>query len=427
MSKTDPKTLIIKRPTEGGCAGGLWALRFVHSPDAAMIGKEVSLTEPLVFGRVKAGVSAPNWHPIADRRISGEHVAFEPLVGGRLQLKDLESSNGTFVNGARAQTAELVQGDVVKLGSTLAVVTCRADGGKVPAFWADRVPGWVPSASYRAMLKAIEALDKTMPIVAVGEVGCGKKALLRLLAYARFEWAHPKITMVDAASVDDRMLASVLSGLTEEVLILEGIERLPAASQKVWVKALAAKKGRAMGALFATTYTPLEQSGLDAALVQALKGVVVVVPPLRQRREEILSLAQTLLPHALGLAEAPTADDRAMFDLGGAEALLLHDWPDNVRGLERCIGGLAARQQRPFTGPAVRDELGLTTRITAGNRKKTGPAPRPMVSDKLRPRPSHAGLKAAIAAHGHDLDLVAKALGVDKAQIMRWLKDDDAG
>ncbi|HRE87804.1 MAG TPA: hypothetical protein PK095_01580, partial [Myxococcota bacterium] len=75
-----------------------------------------------------------------------------------------------------------------------------------------------------------------------------------------------------------------------------------------------------------------------------------------------------------------------------------------------------------------REELGLTTRITAGNRKKTGPPPRPMVSDKLRPRPSRAGLKAAIAAHGHDLEAAARALSVDKAQIMRWLKDDeDAG
>jgi hypothetical protein len=428
MAKNDPKTLIIKRPAEGGCAGGLWALRFVHSPDAALVGKELSLTEPLVFGRVKAGPSAPNWKPIADRRVSGEHVEFRPIVGGRLQLIDLESSNGTFVNGARAQTAELVEGDVVKIGSTLGVVTCRADGGKVPAWWADRVPGWVPSASYRAMLRVIEGLDKTKPVVAVGEVGCGKKALLRLIAYSRFEWGQTKIAMVDAATVDSRMLAAVLSGLTDEVLILEGLERLTAEAQRVWVKALSDKKGRpmgSMGGLFATTYTPLEQCGLDPLLVQGLKPTAIVVPPLRQRREEILSLAQTLLPHAIAGMDAPTADDRALVDLSGAEALLLHDWPDNVRGLERCIGGLANRQQRPFTGAAVREELGLTTRITAGSRKKTGPPPRPMVSDKLRPRPSRAGLKAAIAAHGHDLEAAARALSVDKAQIMRWLKDDE--
>ena len=414
MSDLDPKTLIIKRPTEGGCAGGLWALRFVHSPDPAIVGKEVSLAEPVIFGRIKAGPVAPNWRGLADRRVSGDHASFQPVVGGRLQLKDLESSNGTFVNGARAQTAELSEGDVVKIGSTLGVVTCRADNGKSPSWWAERVPGWAPSASYRAMLRVVDGLDKTMPVVAVGEVGSGKKALLRLIAYVRAVGSPPKLTMIDAAKADARLVASVLSGLTDEVLILEGLERMPPTAQQVLVKALAERKGRSMGTLFAT------------ALSSALKETVVVVPPLRNRREEILSLAQMLLPHMVGTADAPTVDDRPLVDLSGAEALLLHDWPENVRGLERCIAGLATRQQRPFTGPAVRDELGLVTRITSGTRKKTGPPPRPIVSEKLRSRPSREGLKAAIASHGHDITAAAKALGVDKQQVMRWLKDDEA-
>lgn len=417
-------TVILKKSAPGGCAGGRWALRFVHSPDASLLDVELSLAEPVTLGRVKAGPPEPSWRGLGDRRVSGEHVSFTPMPGDRLVLKDLGSRNGTFVNGAKAITAELVEGDVVKVGSTLGVVTCRADGGRIPDWWAERVPGWIPSASYRAMLRQVDAMDRSMPIVAVGEVGSGKKALLRLIAHVRFG-SGVKLATVDGGQVDARLVASVLSGLTDEVLLVEGLARVPPAVQAVLVRALAERGSRSMGSLFLMSHTPLAGSGLEPALVKALSEVAIVVPPLRRRREEILSLAQALLPHAMAKGEAPTADDRALVDTAGAEALLLHDWPDNVRGLERCIAGLAERQQRPFPGNAVQQELGLTTRITAGKSKKTSPPPRPMVSDKLRPRPSKEGLKAALAAHHHDVDAAAKALGVDRPQIMRWLKDDE--
>jgi pSer/pThr/pTyr-binding forkhead associated (FHA) protein len=53
---------------------------------------------------------------VATRAVSREHFRVVPLPGGRHQLVDLSSTNGTYVNGARVATALLEHGDVVRLG-----------------------------------------------------------------------------------------------------------------------------------------------------------------------------------------------------------------------------------------------------------------------------------------------------------------------
>ena len=62
---------------------------------------------------------------IAETTVSRQHAIFvvEP---GKVRLRDLGSSNGTFVNGQRVEDAELRAGDVIAVGSMLFVV--RIDG-----------------------------------------------------------------------------------------------------------------------------------------------------------------------------------------------------------------------------------------------------------------------------------------------------------
>ena len=52
---------------------------------------------------------------LSDKRVSRRHAAFEP-VGDHLQLTDLKSTNGTFVNGQRVADQLLAPGDVVRVG-----------------------------------------------------------------------------------------------------------------------------------------------------------------------------------------------------------------------------------------------------------------------------------------------------------------------
>lgn len=73
---------------------------------------EFSLTDRTTLGRHPASVVR-----ISDREVSKEHAAIERDPEGYFLLKDLGSSNGTFVNGLRVREARLKEGDELALGS----------------------------------------------------------------------------------------------------------------------------------------------------------------------------------------------------------------------------------------------------------------------------------------------------------------------
>ena len=48
--------------------------------------------------------------------VSRVHCRVTALPGGELEVRDLESTNGTFVNGTRVTTARLASGDRLQVG-----------------------------------------------------------------------------------------------------------------------------------------------------------------------------------------------------------------------------------------------------------------------------------------------------------------------
>ncbi len=65
-------------------------------------------------------------------------------------------------------------------------------------------------------------------------------------------------------------------------------------------------------------------------LYYRLAGVELHVPPLRQRREDIISLAEHFLARHDGLRRLALSES-------AADALRTHDWPGNVRELQRVV------------------------------------------------------------------------------------------
>ncbi|MDM0073382.1 FHA domain-containing protein [Variovorax sp. J2P1-59] len=73
--------------------------------------------------------------------VSRSHAVFE-TVGETMTIRDLQSHNGTYVNGERQQTVALNNGDEIKLGSYH--IRYLADGGPIAAAEALRlvtIPG----------------------------------------------------------------------------------------------------------------------------------------------------------------------------------------------------------------------------------------------------------------------------------------------
>lgn len=48
--------------------------------------------------------------------VSRVHCRLTVLPGGELEVQDLQSTNGTFVNGTRVETARLAPGDTLRVG-----------------------------------------------------------------------------------------------------------------------------------------------------------------------------------------------------------------------------------------------------------------------------------------------------------------------
>lgn len=90
----------------------MWSLKFLSGPKA---GKQITLPEGLVvLGRVKkCGISIPSPH------ISSEHAKLH-VKSGFIEIEDMGSSNGTFIEGKQIKKAQLKDGDRVFLSSEIA-------------------------------------------------------------------------------------------------------------------------------------------------------------------------------------------------------------------------------------------------------------------------------------------------------------------
>jgi uncharacterized membrane protein YdfJ with MMPL/SSD domain/pSer/pThr/pTyr-binding forkhead associated (FHA) protein len=110
-------------PAAGPPAGAPGSVLEVASGPAA--GSRLPLgAEPLVVGRAEPGEGALGGDPELSRR----HAQFA-TIGGRLTVEDLDSTNGTFVNGHRVAYPTVLQpGDAVELGtSSLRVAEAPAE------------------------------------------------------------------------------------------------------------------------------------------------------------------------------------------------------------------------------------------------------------------------------------------------------------
>jgi two-component system, NtrC family, sensor kinase len=85
-------------------------------------GSRFELSEPIV----RLGRDPASTIPLHDTEVSRHHAEIRQ-IDGEYALSDLNSSNGTFVNGQRVRHHQLVSGDQLQLGSTLMLYTGPAE------------------------------------------------------------------------------------------------------------------------------------------------------------------------------------------------------------------------------------------------------------------------------------------------------------
>lgn len=101
----------------GGMAGfGTMTLVAIDGP---MLGQRIPVSGPVEIGREGSGIRLSH-----DANASRRHAVFQPGMGA-VTVQDLNSTNGTYVNGQRVSQATAGPGDTIKVGST----TFRVEAG----------------------------------------------------------------------------------------------------------------------------------------------------------------------------------------------------------------------------------------------------------------------------------------------------------
>jgi ABC transport system ATP-binding/permease protein len=171
-------TVLARRPDTAAGPGG----PPVQSGELTHVEHELRTTHQLFVGRMSIGRSPENDVHLPDLLVSRNHAE---LRMGRddVQIVDLGSANGTFVNGQQVTRAQLYQGDVIAIGHYLLQLAGTTliefvDGGDV-SFEAQGLS--VFAGKKQLMHEVSFRLPARTLLAVVGPSGAGKSTLLNAL------------------------------------------------------------------------------------------------------------------------------------------------------------------------------------------------------------------------------------------------------
>jgi len=215
------------------------------------------------------------------------------------------------------------------------------------------------------LYKRIEKVSRTdTTVLILGESGTGKELAARSIHEKSTRKEAPMIS-VNCAAIPDNLIESELFGhekgaftgaTTQKVglieaanggtLFLDEIGELPLEAQARLLRFLQEGEIRRVGSvnhqkvdvrLVAATHRNLKKLSQQALfredLYYRLYVMDICMPPLRERREDILSLATTFLDRACKKLKTPPAT----FSTDAIKTLNYYSWPGNVRELENAI------------------------------------------------------------------------------------------
>jgi DNA-binding NtrC family response regulator len=227
-------------------------------------------------------------------------------------------------------------------------------------------------AMQRVRAELRPAAESDQPVLVRGEAGTGTTFLARAIHTARFADRVPLMTVrcqvLSSAAAESELFggwsaASPQPGRLQAaaggMLLLDDVDTLPLSVQSRLATLLASgptsppSAGNAAARLIATTHADLQQlaneGGFDRSLLRHLSRHVIILPPLRERREDIAALAEHFL------AEFAAREGRPIKQLTveALERLKAYHWPGNVRELENAISRCCALEHGGLLSAAM--------------------------------------------------------------------------
>jgi DNA-binding NtrC family response regulator len=316
----------------------------------------------LEAGTTMVGTHADNDLVLSDVTVSRYHLEIRTRRDG-LEVRDLDTTNGTKHGGARVGQVILVGPARLRLGKHTEIDIEPVDSGVELGEWqGDRygdVLGATP-AMRRLFALLAKAAATEATILLSGETGTGKEALAEAVHQTSPRGKGPFV-VVDCGSIPHELIASELfghakgsftgaaadkQGLIEAAnhgtLFLDEIGELALDLQPQLLRVLDRRQVRRVGEthavdvdirVIAATHRDLramvKAGKFREDLYYRLAVVATTVPPLRDRKADIPALA-TCFAERMG---------RGTFEQSPAliEQLDRHDWPGNVRELRNVV------------------------------------------------------------------------------------------
>jgi len=415
---------------EGKASPPLWRFRVLYAGFAGIVETEALAwtgRAPLGVGRRSASPSQGPWLHVADERVSREHARVSQGTD-EVCIQDLHTRNGTWLNGVRlssGQSQPLHDGDVLRLADSFILVRHEPDFADVP------IP-WVVGQSRAARLiryGLMSASRSERPLLLLGETGTGKE--VAAVALHQLSRRKGRLMTVNCAAVPATLAEAHFFGVLrgaftdataqpgvfmesdQGTLFLDEVGELPIDLQPKLLRVLETGEVVPVG-----SQRPLQcnvrvvaATNRDLALAMRtqrfredlyarLAGQVLHLPPLRERREDVL----LLLRHFLGAEFRPSPRLVA--------ALLAHAWPFNIRELGNVISHLRDGSEEDVlrtlaTSPAI------------------GASPRETKEDSLSkssvPTPTHEQLDQLLTQYRGNLRRLEIERGYSRRQVHRWV------
>ena len=324
--------------------------------------------EPIVVGRTE-GADVQ----LHDHEVSGVHCELRAITEG-IAVRDLGSTNGTFVGSVRIRDAVITGKAELTVGNTRLTIEPSGNKQRVELGYNDRFGSIVgASPKMRRVFSVLEKISATpLSVLVLGETGTGKEGVARAIHDASPRKDKPFV-VVDCGSIPATLAESILFGhekgsftganerrdgaLAEAnggTLFLDELGELPVDLQPKLLRALSERQVRRIGGtqfdsidvrIIAATRRDLG-SEMNAGRFRSdlffrIAQVRVELPPLRERLADVSMLIEDICTRVHQAWAAPVVQDWI------ERRMASHDWPGNVRELVNVVSVAATLAENP--------------------------------------------------------------------------------
>ncbi len=325
----------------------------------------------LVHAQATVGRHPTNDLVLEDPAVSSVQLELSRRPSGHVLVRDPGSTNGSWLGDHRILALEVAPGAVLRVGDSLLRVEPDPRAiAQLPASCVTRFEGLIGHTPEMQELFSLlqRVASKPLSLLVQGETGTGKEEVARAV-HARSARAQAGFHVLDATTIPATLAESVLfghergaftgadarhAGVFEQAhggtLFIDEVGELPLSLQPKLLRVLERRELVRLGGrsvlpvdvrVVAATNRDLrheiEQGRFREDLYFRLAQVRVVLPPLRERPDDIPDLARHFLEQLAEPATPPaTMDDEALRELQRRPL------PGNVRELRNVLVRAAA-------------------------------------------------------------------------------------